>query len=54
MASFVTSLQYYVIFEVLEPNWVKLTAMLPKAADLDAVIGLHEGTLQVRTEGSSQ
>lgn len=48
MASFVTSLQYYIAFEVLEPNWTKLTAALPRAADLDGVIALHEGTLQVR------
>ena len=46
MASFVTSLQYYIVFEVLEPNWAKLMAALPKAAGLEAVIGLHEGTLQ--------
>lgn len=31
----------------MEPNWAKLTAALPAAADLDAVIALHEGTLQV-------
>lgn len=48
MASFLTSLQYYIAFEVLEPNWGKLSAALPRAADLDAVIALHEGTLQVR------
>lgn len=48
MASFVTSLQYYIVFEVLEPNWAKLTAALPRAADLDELIALHEGTLQVR------
>lgn len=47
MASFVTSLQYYIVFEVLEPNWAKLMTALPKAADLDAVISLHENTLQV-------
>lgn len=33
--------------QVLEPAWAKLTAALPQAADLDAVIELHEGTLQV-------
>ncbi|KAL4446262.1 hypothetical protein ABPG77_003069 [Micractinium sp. CCAP 211/92] len=51
MASFVTSLQYYIAFEVLEPNWAKLTAALPGAADLDAVITLHEGTLQALAAG---
>ncbi len=35
------------MFEVLEPNWAKLMSALPKCADLDAVIQLHEGTLQV-------
>jgi len=48
MASFVTSLQYYIVFEVLEPSWAKLSAALPQASDLDAVIALHEGVLQVR------
>jgi hypothetical protein len=47
MASFVTSLQYYIVFEVLEPNWTKLMSGITVAADLDAVIALHEGTLQV-------
>lgn len=51
MASFVTSLQYYIAFEVLEPNWAKLMAALPKTADLDAVIALHEGTLQALAAG---
>jgi hypothetical protein len=51
MASFVTSLQYYIVFEVLEPAWGKLTAALPAAADLDAIIALHEGTLQVGCAG---
>lgn len=50
MSSFVTSLQYYIVFEVLEPNWAKLEAALPKAADMDAVITLHEDTLQVHCE----
>ncbi len=54
MASFVTSLQYYIVFEVLEPNWAKLTAALPKVADLDAVIALHEGTLQVGTDAEME
>ena len=47
MASFLTSLQYYIVFEVVEPNWAKLTEALPAAADLEEVIALHEGTLQV-------
>ncbi|EFN52184.1 hypothetical protein CHLNCDRAFT_139395 [Chlorella variabilis] len=51
MASFVTSLQYYIVFEVLEPNWAKLMTALPKAADLDAVISLHENTLQAVATG---
>lgn len=51
MASFVTSLQYYIVFEVLEPNWTKLMSGITVAADLDAVIGLHEGTLQAIATG---
>ncbi len=47
MANFVTSLQNYMVFEVLEPYWAKLTTALPKAADLDGVIALHDNTLQV-------
>ncbi|KAL4856634.1 Gamma-tubulin complex component 3 [Chlorella vulgaris] len=51
MASFVTSLQYYIVFEVLEPNWTKLMSGITVAADLDAVIALHEGTLQAIATG---
>lgn len=47
MSSFVTSLQYYIVFEVLEPNWARLMQSLPKAVDLNDAISLHEGTLQV-------
>lgn len=47
-------LQYYIVFEVLEPNWAKLMGALPQCADLDAVIQLHEGTLQVGLAAAAQ
>lgn len=46
MAQFVTSLQYYIVFEVLEPAWARFMKQLADAKDLDAVIARHDGTLE--------
>ncbi len=50
MAQFVTSLQYYIVFEVLEPAWASFMKQLGQAQDLDAVIALHDGTLEAITK----
>lgn len=50
MAQFVTSLQYYIVFEVLEPAWARFMQQLPSARDLDAVISLHDGMLETITK----
>lgn len=46
MALFVTSLQYYIVFEVLEPAWARFMQQLEQAKDLDAIIALHDDMLE--------
>ena len=41
MVHFVTNLQHYIMFEVLQTSWMKLSQELPEAADLDSVIRAH-------------
>ena len=45
MAHFVTNLQYYIMFEVLEHSWLEFTAAMGSAADLDGLIAAHEAYL---------
>ena len=42
MVHFVTNLQHYIMFEVLQTSWTKLSRDLPGAVDLDAVVRAHE------------
>ncbi len=42
MAHFVTNLQYYIMFEVLEHSWAQFTDDMAAAADLDGLIAAHE------------
>ena len=42
MAHFVTNLQYYIMFEVLEHSWLEFTAAMASAQDLDGLIAAHE------------
>jgi gamma-tubulin complex component 3 len=42
MAHFVTNLQYYIMFEVLEHSWVQFTEEMGAAQDLDGLISSHE------------
>ncbi|GAB4814758.1 hypothetical protein N2152v2_001804 [Parachlorella kessleri] len=51
MAQFVTSLQYYIVFEVLEPAWARFMQQLRQPKDLDEVIALHDATLEAITKG---
>eukprot|EP00887_Chlorella_sp_A99_P006021 scaffold27.g6021.t1 len=51
MAQFLTSLQYYLLFEVLEPGWARLLAALPAVASLDSLIALHKQALREISEG---
>jgi gamma-tubulin complex component 3 len=46
MAHFVTNLQYYIMFEVLEHSWAQFTDEMAAAADLDGLIGAHERYLE--------
>ncbi len=50
MAQFVTSLQYYIVFEVLEPAWARFMQQLRQPKDLDEVIALHDATLEAITK----
>eukprot|EP00803_Ostreobium_quekettii_P003739 evm.model.scf_156.5 EVM.evm.TU.scf_156.5 scf_156:43972-47321(-) len=42
MSHFVTNLQYYIMFEVLEGAWEELTQRSQSATDLDELIAAHE------------
>ena len=42
---FVTNLQYYIMFEVIEVGWAKLEKRLTQAADLDDLIAAHDANL---------
>ena len=42
MSHFVTNLQYYIMFEVLEGSWHKFTECAQTATDLDELIAAHE------------
>ena len=46
MAHFVTNLQYYTMFEVLEHSWQEFTTAMAAATDLDGVIAAHEAYLE--------
>jgi len=42
MSNFITNLQYYFVFEVLEGSWEVFLTSMKKAADLDELISAHE------------
>ncbi len=42
MVHFVTNLQHYIMVEVMQTSWAKLSAKLPESADLDSVISAHD------------
>ena len=41
MVHFVTNLQHYIMVEVMQTSWAKLSQKLPESADLDSVISAH-------------
>ena len=45
MLNFVQNLQYYMMFEVLEPNWMELEHKLRTAATIDDVLARHNDFL---------
>ena len=45
MLNFVQNLQYYMMFEVLEPNWIELERDLRKASTIDDVLARHNDFL---------
>ena len=47
MFHFVSQLQYYVYFEVIESAWQEFAEGLPKANDLDHLIASHQNYLNV-------
>jgi len=47
MAHFVTNLQYYIMFEVLEHSWQLFTADIAAASDLDGLCDAHERYLEL-------
>lgn len=50
MGHFVTQIQHYVMFEVLECSWADLHAAIDAAGDLDAVIAAHSQFLAAIVE----
>ena len=45
MLNFVQNLQYYMMFEVLEPNWIELEHKLHTASTIDDVLARHNDFL---------
>lgn len=45
MLNFVQSFQYYMSFEVIEPNWHIMAQRLAGASTIDDVLGIHDGFL---------
>ena len=45
MLNFVQNLQYYMMFEVLEPNWIELEHKLRTASTIDDVLARHNDFL---------
>ena len=45
MLNFVQNLQYYMMFEVLEPNWIELEEKLRTASSIDDVLTRHNDFL---------
>ena len=45
MLNFVQNLQYYMMFEVLEPNWIELEQKLRTASTIDDVLARHNDFL---------
>lgn len=45
MLNFVQNLQYYMMFEVLEPNWIELEKRLRTASTIDDVLTRHNDFL---------
>ncbi|XP_064227920.1 gamma-tubulin complex component 2-like isoform X2 [Aotus nancymaae] len=45
MLNFVQNIQYYVMFEVMEPTWHVLEKNLKSASNIDDVLGCHTGFL---------
>ena len=45
MHALITDVQYYVMFEVLEPSWNEFERKLDEAGDLDSIIAGHENYL---------
>ncbi|XP_031497208.1 gamma-tubulin complex component 3 isoform X2 [Nymphaea colorata] len=52
MNNFVTNLQYYIMFEVLEESWSSFLKELDEARDLDALLAAHEKYLNSILEKS--
>ncbi|KAL5106005.1 Gamma-tubulin complex component 2 [Taenia crassiceps] len=47
MLTYIQNLQYYMTFEVLEPNWNSFFQFLDKADNLDEVLKAHERCLEI-------
>ncbi|KAH9281737.1 Gamma-tubulin complex component 2 [Echinococcus granulosus] len=47
MLTYIQNLQYYMTFEVLEPNWHSFFQFLNKADNLDEVLKAHERCLEI-------
>ncbi|VDM15847.1 unnamed protein product [Hydatigera taeniaeformis] len=47
MLTYIQNLQYYMTFEVLEPNWNSFFQFLDKADNLDEVLRAHERCLEI-------
>ncbi|KAL5962243.1 Gamma-tubulin complex component 2 [Taenia solium] len=47
MLTYIQNLQYYMTFEVLEPNWNNFFQFLDKADNLDEVLKAHERCLEI-------
>ena len=52
MNHFITNLQYYIMFEVLEVSWSNFSSEMESAKDLDDLLAAHEKYLHSIVEKS--